>query len=59
MLQNAFEPYITDKPSGTGLGLPVVKRIIEDHNGSISLSNQESGGACVTLEFNTESNNHA
>lgn len=54
MLQNAFEPYITDKPGGTGLGLPVVKKIIEDHNGSITLANQEHGGACVTLEFTME-----
>ena len=31
MLHNAFEPYVTDKPTGTGLGLPVVKKIIEEH----------------------------
>ncbi|SSY80791.1 HAMP domain-containing histidine kinase [Alysiella crassa] len=58
MLQNAFEPYITDKPSGTGLGLPVVKKIIEEHNGSIHIANCEPSGAIVTLEFNTEANNH-
>ena len=49
MLHNAFEPYVTDKPTGTGLGLPVVKKIIEEHGGRISLSNQNSGGACVKI----------
>lgn len=51
ILQNAFEPYITDKPTGTGLGLPVVKKIIEEHAGQIQLSNQEPNGACVTIEL--------
>ena len=49
MLHNAFEPYVTDKPTGTGLGLPVVKKIIEEHGGRISLNNQNSGGACVKI----------
>ncbi|HFC3366632.1 TPA: ATP-binding protein [Neisseria gonorrhoeae] len=49
MLHNAFEPYVTDKPAGTGLGLPVVKKIIGEHGGRISLSNQDAGGACVRI----------
>lgn len=49
MLSQAFEPYITDKVGGTGLGLPVVKKIIEEHNGTITLSNRNTSGACVSI----------
>ena len=49
MLLHAFDPYVTDKPSGTGLGLPVVKKIIEEHKGRISLANRPEGGACVKI----------
>lgn len=46
-----FEPYVTSKPKGTGLGLPVVKKIVEEHHGSIAVENPETGGArvCVSL----------
>jgi two-component system nitrogen regulation sensor histidine kinase NtrY len=32
-----FEPYVTTRDKGTGLGLPIVKKIIEEHGGSLSL----------------------
>jgi nitrogen fixation/metabolism regulation signal transduction histidine kinase len=51
IMANAFEPYVTTKPKGTGLGLPIVKKIIEEHGGKIALANRDTGGAeiCITL----------
>lgn len=46
-----FEPYATTKSKGTGLGLPVVKKIIEEHHGSITVSNLEQGGAQVCIRL--------
>ena len=55
ILQRAFEPYVTTKAKGTGLGLAVVKKIADDHRASIDLSNVHHGesvaGAQVSLSF--------
>jgi nitrogen fixation/metabolism regulation signal transduction histidine kinase len=55
VLQRAFEPYVTTKVSGTGLGLAVVKKIADDHHARIELKNklQEEAviGAQVSLSF--------
>lgn len=58
MLLHAFDPYVTDKVGGTGLGLPVVKKIIEEHGGRVQISNQDPDGACVkiTLPLLVDSN---
>lgn len=44
-----FEPLVTTKVSGTGLGLALVKSVAERHGGSVSANNHPSGGAEVTL----------
>lgn len=49
MMHQAFEPYVTDKKNGTGLGLAVVKKIIDEHNGTITLGNQDSNGAWIKI----------
>jgi len=55
ILKRAFEPYVTTKSKGTGLGLAVVKKIADEHGARISLSNLEADGAIigaqVTLSF--------
>lgn len=45
------EPYVTTRTKGTGLGLAIVKRSIEEHKGTLVLSNRPEGGALVTLTF--------
>jgi len=44
-----FEPYITTKVKGTGLGLPIVKKIVEEHEGTIHIQNLKPKGAQVTI----------
>ena len=55
VLQRAFEPYVTTKASGTGLGLAVVKKIADEHNARIELKNRVQDdlvmGAQVSLSF--------
>jgi len=50
ILARAFEPYVTTKPRGTGLGLAMVKKIADEHGARIDLRNVDEG-ACVSLLF--------
>jgi two-component system nitrogen regulation sensor histidine kinase NtrY len=50
--QRLLEPYMTTRAEGTGLGLPIVAKILEDHGGGIELLDADPGpGACVRLYF--------
>ncbi len=49
-----FEPFFTTKASGTGLGLAVVKRIVEGHGGEVALSTGPGDGAAVTIRLPLE-----
>jgi nitrogen fixation/metabolism regulation signal transduction histidine kinase len=49
VLSRAFEPYMTTKAKGTGLGLAIVKKIVEEHGGHITIENNVSGGARVSI----------
>ena len=55
ILKRAFEPYVTTKAKGTGLGLAVVKKIADEHGARIDLSNRVTDGqvqgAQVSLSF--------
>jgi signal transduction histidine kinase len=50
-LERVFEPFFTTKPKGTGLGLTLVKRVVEEHGGSITIHTPPSSGTLVTVDL--------
>jgi signal transduction histidine kinase len=53
-LENIFEPYFTNRPGGTGLGLALARRIVEEHEGTIIAVNHPDGGAQFEITLPVE-----
>jgi len=49
--ENALTPFFTTREEGTGLGLPLVRRIAEQHGGSVEVSSAPGEGTTVTMVF--------
>lgn len=49
--EKAFTPFFTTREGGTGLGLPLVRRIVEQHDGSVEVASEAGRGTTVTLVF--------
>lgn len=50
-LGRVFEPYFTTKPSGTGLGLLIVRRIVREHGGELSIESSQGKGLTLTIRL--------
>ena len=63
ILKRAFEPYVTTKAKGTGLGLAVVKKIADEHGARVDISNRILDGvivgAQVSLSLATDKDAHS
>jgi PAS domain S-box-containing protein len=53
-LQAIFDPFFTTKPQGSGLGLSIVYRIVEEHHGDIQVESEVGGGTTFSLLLPTE-----
>jgi len=51
VLEEIFVPFYTKKRDGTGLGLPIVKKIIEGHQGNIRISSKPGEGTKAVVEL--------
>src|SRR5207244_8072155 len=52
-LSRVFEPYFTTKPSGTGHGLLIVRRIVREHGGELSIESSQGKGLLLRFDYHT------
>jgi signal transduction histidine kinase len=48
-LSHIFDAYYSSRPQGSGLGLPTAKRIVEAHNGTLSVNSEQDKGTSFTI----------
>jgi signal transduction histidine kinase len=48
---HVFEPFFSTKPGGSGLGLALVHRILQDHGGDVDVDSTPGGGSTFTLRM--------
>jgi two-component system, NtrC family, sensor histidine kinase HydH len=54
VMDRLFTPFVSTKPGGTGLGLSLSRRVVEEHGGRITAANRPEGGACFTIALPRE-----
>ena len=54
ILPSLFEPYVSGKQAGSGLGLSIVKKIVEEHSARVIAQNNEQYGATISIYFPVE-----
>ena len=54
ILQSLFDPYVSSKQKGSGLGLSIVKKIVEEHSAKVVATNNSHQGATITIYFPAE-----
>src|SRR5262249_16487540 len=47
--EHLFDPYVTTRKGGTGLGLAMVRRVMDEHDGTATIRRRPQGGAAVEL----------
>jgi two-component system sensor histidine kinase HydH len=51
LMPRLFEPFVSTKETGVGLGLVISRRIVEEHRGQLTVANRHEGGACFTVQL--------